>query len=97
MITTRTLYLSLAMLCTFVSLAQLPDHQWSTAFPGYNGGSYGGVAMDASGAIYWYTNFYDLVDVDPGPGIVSVQGVPSQGSSTGDCFLAKYSPNGEYL
>jgi hypothetical protein len=76
--------------------AQLPDYVWARAIPGYEAFSYGEVAIDNEGAVYWLSNFVGTVDIDPGPGTVSLTS-PLSGSENSEAFLAKYSAEGEFL
>ncbi len=67
--------------------------QWVRAWggDGYDRGR--GVALDNLGNIYVTGDFIGTVDFDPGPGIVEFQ---SHGTSYGDSFLSKFSPDGQH-
>lgn len=78
------------------SSAQLPDYGWARAIEGFAQASPGRVAMDHTGAVYWFSTFTGTVDLDPGPGSANITAQGS-GGLDGDAFVAKYAQDGTYL
>lgn len=73
--------------------AQPPTYVWAKMLPGNVESVQRGTAVDVSGNVYLFGNFWGTVDFDPNAGTVNLT-PPTYGTSV---YIAKYDPNGAYL
>lgn len=75
-----------------VKLDSLGNHVWSEALTSTNASVGSNIAADNNGNVYVMGNFSVFLDLDPGPGSVTI---PSQGSDDG--YMIQFDPAGNYL
>lgn len=76
----------------YCSPAQIPSFDWAKSFGGSTGDGGYKTVSDAAGNVYVMGNFWNTVDMDPGPGVFNLTS-----AGQGDNFISKFDATGNFL